>query len=162
MTIQKQLGFWIAALVAFVLFLWLFSGISAALRGRAGAGLFSRPRRHAAPAPGAGTARGNPAHPQPVRHRLRARADPSLFRWQCANSMPFLQMLPSYVGQLQRLAYEHGGPLLEMVGGAEAGRDIESSLRDMAGNASGYLLDAARLDSRRADRHCCRSSRCWS
>ncbi len=139
MTIQKQFGFWIAALVVFVLFLWLFSSILLPfVAGLALAYLLD-----------------------PVATRLQrlglGRLGATLlilslfvivFVLVLILAVPlavrelnaFLQMLPSYVGQLQRLAYEHGGPLLELVGGAEAGRDVESSIRDMAGNASGYLL----------------------
>ncbi len=139
MTVQKQLGFWIAAFVVFVVFLWLFSGILLPFVAGLALAYFLDPVATRLQRLGLG--------------RLGATllilslfvivfvlvlilAVPLAVRELNA----FLQTLPSYVGQLQRLAYEHGSPVLDMIGGAEAGRDIENSIRDMAGDASGYLL----------------------
>lgn len=139
MTVQKQLGFWIAALVVFVLFLWLFSGILLPFVAGLALAYFLDPVAGRLQRLGFGRVGATLLILGVfviVFVLFLVLAAPLVVREITA----FLQMLPSYVTQLQRLAYEHGGPFLELFGGDEAGRDVEGSIRDMVGQATGYLL----------------------
>lgn len=57
-----------------------------------------------------------------------------------ANQMAaFLQSLPSIVSRLQRLAVEEGGSLIERLGGPDAIRDVERSIGDLVSQGTVYL-----------------------
>ena len=139
MTVQRQVGFWIAALVFAVLFLWMFSGILLPfVAGLALAYLLD-----------------------PVADRLEklgiGRLGATLlilfvfilvFVLALMLVVPlvvreltvFLQSLPNYVGQLQRIAIDRGGPLLDFLGGEAAVRDIERPISEMVTQGTGYLV----------------------
>jgi predicted PurR-regulated permease PerM len=52
----------------------------------------------------------------------------------------FVDRLPQYVDRLQALAVEQGGPLLERLGGREALADIQSSAGDLVRQGGAWLL----------------------
>jgi predicted PurR-regulated permease PerM len=139
MTIQRQVGFWIAAFVVFALFVWTFRGVLLPfVAGLALAYLLD-----------------------PVADRLerlgigRLGATLLILFAFILNFVLFLMLvvplvvreltaflltLPSYVGQLQRIAIDRGGPLLEYFGGEAAGRDLERSIADMVTQGTGYMI----------------------
>lgn len=139
MSVQRQVGFWIAALLFAVLFLWMFSGILLPfVAGLALAYLLD-----------------------PVADRLEklriGRLGATLlilfvfiltFVLFLMLVVPlvvreltvFLQSLPNYVGQLQRIAIDRGGPLLDLLGGEAAVRDIERPVAEMVTQGTGYLV----------------------
>jgi predicted PurR-regulated permease PerM len=139
MTVQRQVGFWFAALLFAVLFLWMFSSILLPfIAGLALAYLLD-----------------------PVADRLEklriGRLGATLlilfvfiltFVLFLMLVVPlvvreltvFLQSLPNYVGQLQRIAIDRGGPLLDLLGGEAAVRDIERPVAEMVTQGTGYLV----------------------
>lgn len=139
MTVQRQVGFWFAALLFAVVFLWMFSSILLPfIAGLALAYLLD-----------------------PVADRLErlgvGRLGATLlilfvfiltFVLFLMLVVPlvvreltvFLQSLPNYVGQLQRIAIARGGPLLDLLGGEAAVRDIERPISEMVTQGTGYLI----------------------
>ena len=139
MNVQRQVGFWIGALVVAVLFLWMFSGVLLPfVAGLALAYLLD-----------------------PVASRLEklgiGRLGATLlillvfiltFVLFMILVVPlavreltvFLQSLPNLVGQLQRIAIDRGGPLLDLLGGERAVRDIERPISEMVTQGTGYLV----------------------
>ena len=51
----------------------------------------------------------------------------------------FVERLPSYVARLQELAARQGGPLLERLGGPEALADMQRSVGDLVGQGAAWL-----------------------
>jgi predicted PurR-regulated permease PerM len=51
----------------------------------------------------------------------------------------FVERLPSYVARLQELAARQGGPLLERLGGPEALEDMQRSVGDLVGQGAAWL-----------------------
>lgn len=136
MTLQRQIGFWLACLVAFALFVMLFSGI---LMPFVAAIILAYLL-------------------DPVVDRLErmgmSRLIATIFVMLVVtltfvvlllaavplmvNQMSgFIAKLPGYIARLQVLITEQGGPLIERFGGAERLKDVQSAL-------SGGLGDAAK------------------
>jgi len=51
----------------------------------------------------------------------------------------FVDRLPSYVARLQALAAQQGGPLLERIGGPDALADIQRSIGDLVGQGAAWI-----------------------
>ncbi|KAA2235321.1 AI-2E family transporter [Salinarimonas soli] len=138
MTIQKQVGFWIAALVVFALGLWLLrdvllpfvAGLALAYLldpladrlerlglGRLGAtllilGLFV------------------------LGFVLVLFLLAPLVAGQVGS---FVANLPAYAARLQRLALDYGQPIVERLGGPQSLRDVEASVGDLVSQGAGWL-----------------------
>ncbi len=139
MTIQRQVGFWIAALVVLILFIWTFSGILLPFVAGLALAYLLDPVADRLEKLGIG--------------RLGATllilflfilifvifmmlVVPLVVRELTA----FLLSLPNYVGQLQRIAIERGGPILDFMGIEATGQDLETSIGEMVTQGSRYLV----------------------
>lgn len=139
MTVQKQVGFWIAALVALILFLWTFGDILLPFVAGLALAYMLDPVADRLERLGLG--------------RLGATllilalfvlafvlvlmlAVPIALR----ELLAFLQSLPGYVSRLQQLALEHGEPLFEFFGVEGGEQDLERTIADMVTQGSGYLV----------------------
>jgi predicted PurR-regulated permease PerM len=138
MTIQRQVGFWIAALVVFALGLWLLRDVLLPfVAGLALAYLLD-----------------------PLADRLErlglGRLGATLLILGLfvlgfvlvlfllapiiVNQIgSFVANLPAYAARLQRLALEYGQPLVERFGGAQSLREMEASVGDLVTQGAGWL-----------------------
>ncbi len=139
MTVQRQVGFWIAALLFVVLFVWMFRGILLPFVAGLALAYLLDPVADRLEKLGIG--------------RLGATllilfvfiltfvlflmlVVPLVVRELTA----FLLSLPNYVAQLQRITIERGGPVLDFLGVDTAGRDLERSIGEMVTQGTGYLV----------------------
>ncbi len=138
MTLQRQIGFWIACLAGFILFLYLFSGILMPFVAALILAYLLDPMVD-------------------VLERLKLSrlmatsivlllfvvifvvlllaAAPLLVNQLSA----FIAKLPEYIARLQTLVTEQGGPLFERFGGADKLKELQGQLASGAGEAAKWL-----------------------
>ncbi|MCG6121150.1 MAG: AI-2E family transporter [Microvirga sp.] len=139
MTVQRQVGFWIAALVALILFLWTFSSVLLPFVAGLALAYMLDPVADRLERLGLGRLGATLlilAIFVLVFVLLLMLALPIALR----ELMAFLQTLPSTVTRLQQLAMEHGGPVLGFFGLEGGAQDLERSIADMVSQGSGYLV----------------------
>lgn len=138
MTLQRQIGFWLACLCGFILFLWLFSGILMPFVAALILAYLLDPLVDFIEKAGIG--------------RLTATCAVLLvfvllFIVVLVAAVPLLgdqfaalsAKMPDYIARLQRLITEQGGPLFERFGGQERLKGVESSLSSSVGDAAKWI-----------------------
>ncbi|HLM40971.1 MAG TPA: AI-2E family transporter [Microvirga sp.] len=138
MTIQRQVGFWIAALVAFALGLWLLRDVLLPFVAGLALAYLLDPLADKLERLGLG--------------RLGATLlilglfvlgfvlVLFLLAPIIVNQIgSFVANLPAYAARLQRLALEYGQPLVERFGGAQSLREMEASVGDLVTQGAGWL-----------------------
>lgn len=138
MTLQRQIGFWIACLIGFALFLYAFSSVlmpfvAALILAYLLDPLVDRMER-------IGMSRLVAASIVVLVFvlffvLLLLAAAPLMFNQLVA----FIAKLPSYASRLQVLVNEQGGPLIERFGGADRLKEVQASLANGMGEAAKWL-----------------------
>jgi predicted PurR-regulated permease PerM len=138
MTLQRQIGFWIACLAGFAGFLWAFSGILTPFVAALILAYLLDPLVDLLERTGMG--------------RLAATCLVLLvfvlfFVVMLLAALPLLgnqlsalaKKLPDYVGRLQQLVTEQGGPLFQRYGGEERLKEVQASLANSVGGAARWV-----------------------